>query len=215
MRAGWGNADVLFNLGTAELRQGQLGMATLSLERALRLDPADADARANLEVAHKMRVDKLVGAPEEVGGEEPFASRLASHTQGDAWAAAFLALWLAAGAAFLARRWAPARLRGSLLGAGLLAAAAAVPCAAVTAVHAYVEAGGRDAIVVAPSLKVREGPQESFKASFEVHEGLEVRKLDREGRLRRIRLGERPPGVDCGRGGSGDFAVTRADFSHR
>lgn len=188
VRAGWGSADVLYNLGTAELRQGRLGMAVLYLERALRLDPADADARANLEAARKMRVDKLVGAPEEVGNEEPFASRLASHTGGDAWALAFLVLWIAAGVALLARRWAPARLRNLLLAAGLLAVAGAAPCAAVTAVHAFVEAGGRDAVVVAPSLKVREGPQESFKASFEVHEGLKVRLLDRDGRFRRIQL---------------------------
>lgn len=188
VRAGWGNVDVLFNLGTAELRQGRLGMAVLYLERALRLDPSDADARANLEAARKLRVDKLVGAPEEVGNEEPFASRLASHTRGDAWALAFLALWIAGAAALLARRWAPARMRGALLAAGLLAELGAIPCAAVTAVHAFVEARGRDAVVVASSLKVREGPQESFKASFEVHEGLKVRLLDREGGFRRIQL---------------------------
>jgi hypothetical protein len=191
LRGGWGSADVLFNLGTAHLRQGRLGLAVLYLERALRSDPGDADARANLEAARKLRVDKLVGAPEESGGEEPFASRLASYTRGDAWALAFLVLWVSGALALLARRLGPARARLGLplLLGGLTAVAAAIPCGAVTGLHAWLETGAHDAVIVAPHLPVREGPQESFKTGFEVHEGLTVRLLDRDGRFARIRLG--------------------------
>ena len=188
VRSGWGSADVLFNLGTAHLRQGRLGFAVLYLERALRLDPSDADARSNLEAAQKLRVDKLIGTPEETGGEEPFTSRLTSYTNGETWAFAFLVLWVAGALALLGRRWASAGLRLSLLLGGLAAVTASIPCAAVTAIHAMVESGAREAVIVAQSLPVREGPQESFKAGFEVHEGLKVRLLDRDGRFVRIRL---------------------------
>ncbi len=188
VRSGWGSADVLFNLGTAHLRQGRLGFAVLYLERALRLDPSDADARSNLEAAQKLRVDRLVGTPEEAGGEEPFTSRLTSYTNGENWAVAFLILWVAGALALLGRRWARAGLRVWLLLGGLAAVAASLPCGAVTAVHALVESGAHDAVIVAQSLPVREGPQESFKAGFEVHEGLKVRLVDRDGRFVRIRL---------------------------
>lgn len=44
-------SDLLVNLGTVQLEQGELVEAVLSFERALRLDPAHADAHHNLEVA--------------------------------------------------------------------------------------------------------------------------------------------------------------------
>lgn len=42
---------VEFNLGNAEFRRGRVGSAILHFERARRLDPADAEIRANLEFA--------------------------------------------------------------------------------------------------------------------------------------------------------------------
>lgn len=189
LAAGWGSADVEYNLGTAYLKAGKLGLAVLHLERARRLDPSDADAWANLRAAQGKRVDRLVGAPEETGGQEPLTSRLASHTSGDHWALAFLALWAAGGLALALRRLLPAGgKRAALALAGTVLVLAAVPCALVTAAHVYVRERAHDAVVVAPVLPVREGPQEGSKAPFEVHEGLKVRVLDQEGAFRRIRL---------------------------
>lgn len=42
------SATLYYNLGNAYYRDGKLGRAVISYERALRLDPANADARANL-----------------------------------------------------------------------------------------------------------------------------------------------------------------------
>jgi hypothetical protein len=188
--AGWGASDVEYNLGTAHLKMNRLGPGILHLERALRLDPSDADARANLEKAQQKRVDKLVGAPEETGGEEPVATRIVSHTEGDLFSSAFLALWTLGALAVLLRRFvrSPGR-RGALLLCGLLAVLLSLPCFAVTALHVYVRERAHDAVVVTTSVPVREGPQEGSKAPFEVHEGLKVRVLDQEGAYRRVRLG--------------------------
>ncbi len=189
LEAGYAGADLEFNLGTAYLRQGRAGPAVLHLERALRFEPSDGDARANLERAQRLRVDKLVGAPEETGGEEPLASRIVSHTHGDRWALAFLALWTLGAAALVLRRFVASPGRRALaLAGGLLLVTASLPCGLVTAFHAYVRAYAHDAVVVAPSLPVREGPRETFKSTFEVHEGLKVRVLDQEGGFCRIRL---------------------------
>jgi hypothetical protein len=188
--AGWGTSDVEYNLGTAHLKLNRLGPGILHLERALRLDPGDADARANLEKAQQKRVDKLVGAPEETGGEEPVATRIVSHTAGDLWSAAFLAFWSLGALATVLRRFvrAPGR-RGALLAVGLGLLLLALPCFAVTLLHVYVRERAHDAVVVAASVPVHEGPQEGSKASFEIHEGLKVRVLDQEGAFRRVRLG--------------------------
>lgn len=45
------SASVLFNLGNAYYRNGQVGLAILNYERALRLSPRDPDIHANLKYA--------------------------------------------------------------------------------------------------------------------------------------------------------------------
>ncbi len=187
LAAGYGGPDLEFNLGTAYLKQERLGWAVLHLERALRQDPGDPDARANLEAARRRRIDKLVGAPEETGGEEPLSSRLVLFTTGDRWALAFCVLWLL-GTAALALRPLWKNRRGTLAAVAALALVAALPAGAVTAVHAYVNERAHDAIIVLPAVPVREGPQASLKPTFEVHEGLKVRVVDQEGGFCRIRL---------------------------
>ena len=187
LNAGYSSADLEYNLGTAHLKQGRTGPAILHLERALRLDPSDADAHANLERARKQQVDQLVGAPD--GLDEPLAARIARHTRGDRWALAFLLFWIAGTGLLLARR----RVRDdarrfALLFGSLFALAAALPSAAVTAAHVWGNEHDRDAVVVAASVPVREGPDEGIKAIFEVHEGLKVRLLDQAGTFQRIRL---------------------------
>ncbi len=187
--SGYGSSDLEYNLGTALLRQGKLGLAVLHLERALRLDPSDADARANLDRARQLRVDKLVGAPEERPGEEPLAQRIAAHTDGQLWTALFLGLWCLGGL-LLAALWIarPPALRAACKVAGSSLLLLALPCAAVTACHAYLRERAHEAVVVVEALPVREGPQPDAKPAFEVHEGLKVRVLDQEGGFRRIRL---------------------------
>jgi tetratricopeptide (TPR) repeat protein len=54
--------NVLFNLGNAYFRDGQIGLAILSYERAQRLNPRDPDIAANLKRA---RVSAGVAVPEE------------------------------------------------------------------------------------------------------------------------------------------------------
>lgn len=187
--AGYGGPGVEYNLGTAYLKQGTLGWAVFHLERALRLDPSDADARANLRRAQRLRIDRIVGAAEETGGEEPLSTRVVSHTSMERWTLAFLVLWVGGGVVLALRRLAvsPSRRAAALL-AGALCVTASIPCAVVTAFHVYVRESAHDAVVVAPSLPVREGPQDASKAPFEVHEGLKVRVLDQIGGFRRIRL---------------------------
>ena len=42
------SADIYYNLGNAYFRNGQPGMAVVSYERALKLEPSHTDARHNL-----------------------------------------------------------------------------------------------------------------------------------------------------------------------
>lgn len=52
------SSDIYYNLGNAYFRADKLGQAVLSYERALRLDPANKDARTNLEFVKNRIQDK-------------------------------------------------------------------------------------------------------------------------------------------------------------
>ena len=51
--------DLYYNLGNAYFRSNMLGKAILNYERALRYDPTDKDAKANLEYALSMTKDEV------------------------------------------------------------------------------------------------------------------------------------------------------------
>jgi hypothetical protein len=173
------------NLGAGYLREGKRGLAALHFERALFLDPADDDARADLNELRRGNVDRLEGEAEE-GGSEALL-RLLRPLPGFASALALVALWSAA--------WVlvALRLRGRGPHWSGLAAAACFAGALVCGMVAWGAATGRRlalqrAVVVAASAPAREGPGEKSTSHFEVHEGTTVRLEDEEPGFRRIKL---------------------------
>lgn len=187
--AGFAGVDLYFNLGTALLRQNKLGPAILYLERAQREAPDDSEVAANLSQAQKLRLDKLVDAPEAAqGGSAPLSSRIAQSTQRDLWTIAFLVLWLLGASLALARRLfsGSARVLCALVATVLVVLS--LPAGAVLLSHAYVERHAQEAIVLSPALPVREGPSPQFKVAFEIHEGLKVQLVEREAAFQRVRL---------------------------
>ena len=180
---GFGTADVQFNLGTAQLHAGKRGAAILAFERALRLEPGHADALHNLDEARRGNIDKLTGAQEET----PLLERLGERVPGRAVAMLFLAAWLVGWTAFVLRRWLPKFDAALTLVTGLCAALALVFAGALMVLRHQRESG-RSAIVVTPTVPVREGPAGDFKAAFDIHEGLKVRVIDQRQTHLRVRL---------------------------
>jgi tetratricopeptide (TPR) repeat protein len=179
---GFEGSALHLNMGNALARAGARGQAMASWLRALRLDPGDADARANLELARAQNVDRLVGA-----ADPPLTARLVERTPdrlavalfGTAWVALWALLWLRGRGARRARR--------PLGAAAALAALAAVAGGALVAGKAA-ERRTPTAVVVAPAAPVREGPQRTLKAAFELHEGTTVKVLEARGDLARVAL---------------------------
>jgi len=179
---GWESVGLHLDLGNALLRLGFRGRAIASYQRALALDPGDADVQANLEQARTQNVDRLVGE-----AQPPLHVRVLARTT-DAvalglfalsWSAFWLLLWLRSRSSRSARHWlGPAALLAALLavGGGALLAGKASDRRTPTAV------------VIAPATPVREGPSRTLKAAFELHEGTTVRILEAKGELARIRL---------------------------
>lgn len=181
---GWESPALHVNLGNARLRLGRRGAAIASYTRALRLDPGDADARANLELARAGIVDVLEREA------RPLLLRAVDRAP-DALALGLFGLgWLALWTGLALRRFTSARSRASG-GAGAAAFAAAILAACGGALLAG-KAAGRStpmAIVVVQAAPVREGPEPALQPGFDLHEGTEVRILEVRGAAVRVRLG--------------------------
>lgn len=170
------------NLGNARFRLGRRGAAIASYARALRLDPDDADARANLALARAANVDRLVGER-----PPPLLQRLAALVSDRVAVASFGAAWLVLWGALAAWRRAPGRARGALAAAAVLGAVGSVAAGLVLAGKAA-SARTAAAVVVAASSPVREAPEPALRPIFELHEGTELRVLEVRGETARVLL---------------------------
>ena len=179
---GWDGPDLHLNLGNARLRQGRRGLAIASYERALRLDPWDADARANLEAARAGNVDRVLGR-----AERSLLERLVQRTPERLATGAFALAWIALWTALALRRRASGRERAALAAVAVAAALATVVAGALLA-GKVLERRTPVAVVVVPSSPAREGPSRTLRAAFQLHEGTLVRLLEARDDLVRVRL---------------------------
>jgi hypothetical protein len=177
-REGFASPSLHLNLGNARRRLGLRGPAIASWERALRLDPGDDDALANL------RAERSDDPDRALTGEPTFFARVVERTRDDAAALLLLAAWWVLWGALALRRRAGGRALGAL---------ALLSALGVLAGGALVAGRARDrrlplAVLVAPSSPVREGPSLALKGAFELHEGTRVRIIGTSGDFARVRL---------------------------
>lgn len=57
-------AEIYYNLGNSYYKTDDIAKAILNYERALLLQPGNADVRANLEIARSKTIDKVVSVPD-------------------------------------------------------------------------------------------------------------------------------------------------------
>ena len=173
------SANAYYNLGNAYFRNDNLGKAVVSYERALKLDPTDADARQNLEFVRSRIQDK----PED---DTAFFARLhrsVMHTlKPDTWAwTAFgiFVLLMGAIALYIFSRNVPARKSGFFGGIVLLVL---FVYTLATAYDSMASARSHEsAVVTTPSTQLSSTPRASRTASDKVvtiHEGTKVEIVD-------------------------------------
>lgn len=93
------SSELYYNIGNTYYRLGNVGQAVLSYERALRLNPANDDARANLQFVYERIQDR----PEDNSSFlDVLQQRIVSAMSPDSWALTALVMFiLVAGAAAL------------------------------------------------------------------------------------------------------------------
>lgn len=173
------SADRYYNLGNAYYRAGLPGMAIVSYERALRLDPTNADIKDNLEFVNSRTVDRIEPTSGLISGA---TDRLASKTHPDVWAMIGLgAFVLALGGVCVYFFCSGVAMRKvGFFGAGALLIVCVL--ANVLAVRAARVASASDsAIVISPSVILSttpRTPKDRTEEALLLHEGAKVMLLD-------------------------------------
>jgi tetratricopeptide (TPR) repeat protein len=162
---------LLFNLGNAYFKNGQIGRAIFAYRHAERLDPRDPDIRANLNFA-------LSSVPGNAARMSNLDRALEMLTLNERGALTAVSLWICFGLMALAQ------FRPSWKSA----VRTIVVCAAIFATFFGVwyaqgliaRATERKVVVTAPTATVRFGPLEESQVSFNVRDGNELQLLGRK-----------------------------------
>lgn len=170
-------AEVYYNLGNSYYKADDIAKAILNYERALLLQPGNADIRANLEIARSKTIDKVIPVPEIFF--VAWTKSLINSLSIDAWAklgVVFFILLLVSLYLFFFSKQVIGKKTGFIAGVIFLVF---VVLSNVFAAQQKSELTNRNAaIVLAPSVTVRSTPSESGTSLFILHEGRKVEIKD-------------------------------------
>jgi tetratricopeptide (TPR) repeat protein len=169
--SGHASAALLFNLGNAWFKSGQIGRAIVAYRKAEELTPRDPDVRANLQFARNQAQGPTY-APKR------WQRWLASLTLNEWTLLAAAALWvLLVKLALL--QWRPA-LRAPLAKAIVVLGVVTVLLGICLAMAWRQTRSIRIAVVVTAEAVVRHGPLDESQAAFTAHDGAELRVADQK-----------------------------------
>lgn len=184
------SAALYCNTGDACFKDGNVPMAILWYERALKLDPSYSDARYNLELLNGTIQDRIDPVPDFI--LKVWARDICYIMDSDSWAVCFLVfftLTLALVLLFLLAPTAAGRRTGFFTGLVTLLLALSSLGFSIWQKHDYMRAD--DAIVMRPVTSVKSSPSsEASKDLFILHEGTKVKILDSVGSWNNIELAD-------------------------
>ena len=170
-------AEIYYNLGNSYYKADDIAKAILNYERALLLQPGNADIRANLEIARSKTIDKVVSVPDIFF--VAWVKSLINCLSVDAWAKlgiVFFILLLISFSLFFLFKQIVWKKSGFIAGIVFLFL---VVLSNIFASEQKSELVNRNkAIILSPSVTVRSTPSESGNSLFILHEGHKIEVKD-------------------------------------
>lgn len=167
------SAQIYYNLGNSYYRAGEVAPAILSYERALLLEPGDADIRFNLQMAKQRTVDRI--EPVGVFFLTRWFKAIENKGTADFWAKLAIGcfiLFIGCLTLFFFSRWIRLKKLGFYVGLVLLVI---IIFANIFGYNQKDElVNRRGAIVFSPTVTVKSSPDVSGTDLFLIHEGTKV-----------------------------------------
>ena len=170
-------AEVYYNLGNSYYKADDIAKAILNYERALLLQPGNADVRANLEIARSKTIDKVIPVPEIFF--VAWTKSLINSLSVNAWAKlgiVFFIFLLVSFSLFFFSKQIIWKKSGFI--AGIIFLFFVVLCNVFASQQKRELMNRYDAIILSPSVTVRSTPSESGTSLFVLHEGHKVEIKD-------------------------------------
>ena len=173
------SAPLFYNLGNAYYRQGNLGMALVNYERALKIDPTMNDARVNLEFVKTKITDRQIDSGSIM---TTLSDNITGFFKADTWAwiaVVLFAIFLAGACTYLFSSVVMVKkvsFFGGIIVFFLCAGAVIVSFAAANRVD-----NNDFAIILSPAAQLSTSPREArtqAEEAFLLHEGTKVEIVD-------------------------------------
>ena len=183
------SAALYFNLGNAHYKMGEIAPSIYYYEKALLLDPNDAEIQNNLSFARNMTLDAIQPLPQT--DLKRLYDNLVFYFRQDLWAylgVAFMLLFVAGSVLFLALRR-PNQKRVALIG-GIVALLFSLGSTSMAYLQHLAYQSDQPAIVFEEEVAARSEPNPRSKEAFLLHEGTKVQLLDTLDNWQKVRLAD-------------------------
>jgi tetratricopeptide (TPR) repeat protein len=184
-----GSGELFYNLGNTYYRSGEIALAILNYERALRYIPQDEDLRHNLQLANLLITDRIEPTPRLFFLEFWDDLKNAVSLQGTTWLAylAYLLVFAFLTLMFLARTYLLKKI-GMVAALVSLFFFASLLILFVAKLADFTEEN--EAIVMEPVVTVKNSPDAGSSDAFVLHNGVKVEIVDSVNDWIEIRLAD-------------------------
>lgn len=189
LQQGEHSAALYFNMGNAHYKLNQVGLSIFYYEKALQLDPTNADVLNNLSYAQNATVDEIEPLPRTLF--QRWFDDLSGQLSLKGWSVLTLILAFACGLLFILYYFGSReRQKRLLFGGSLVSLGLTIFSLVICFMIEARQSKDSPAIIVAERAKIQSEPNFGSEESFILHEGTKVRILDQEGDWLRIQIAD-------------------------
>lgn len=186
---GYVSAKLWYNMANAYYKLQEDGKAILYYEKALKLDPANADVKNNLEIARLKILDKIEVVPEFI--LTTWAKDLRNMMSSDQWAWFGVVMLVATALLLLVFRHAPKISQRKVAFSLACVTVLVVLVAFIFSINLRVNVQDNgNAVVLVPVSNVKSAPNSTGGNLFILHEGTKVEVLEQVGQWSKIELSD-------------------------